>query len=650
MSPLLFAATVRRRCTRFTAYQRAQPFPLSRGREVRHDLDRAGPRPADASRRRAPRRRGIVFWIVRYLPAEIVGTAAMVARRTRRHHLDRQPRRHRARGPRRRDHRLLRRPRRSRSMPSRCRSSPTRPRRRIGRTGLLLVAEFGVAELLDTLLIRPAALMLGVLAAARPGVGAPGRQGRRRHRVLRDRRRRVHRHRQGRAARRPPQRGECGMIETTPAATALGAVAARAPSRRDRRTARDRCRPRGASRSTARRVLLLDTERVRRQYRRLRNALPFVRFHYAVKALVARRGHRGARRRRLRLRRRHRRRTRPADASRRRRRGASSTPTPSRRPREIAEAHRRRRAHLRRRQRRRAREVRRRTRRRRGSWCGSATAARTRRAICRASSAWGRSKRRISSSGLGNAASGSRDSASTSAASSTIRARFADATSRDARAHGGARGAVRRAVRHPRHRRRLPRRRTTRRWLRSRRSPPRCGPCSSRMPRRLDIIAEPGRILVAEAMTLVTSVVGIAERATAAGTTSTTACTARTRTSLTEDVHPLVFAERELRGRDTGSDAPPLGDARRPDVRLVGRRSRARCCFPELAVGDLLVSPVMGAYTTVTATRFNGRPLTPIARRRSRACRPARSPIESSGASRSRPAAVPAEAERQTVP
>ena len=32
-------------------------------------------------------------------------------------------------------------------------------------------------------------------------------------------------------------------------------------------------------------VLLLDPERIRRQYRRLRNALPFVRFHYAVKAL-----------------------------------------------------------------------------------------------------------------------------------------------------------------------------------------------------------------------------------------------------------------------------------------------------------------------------------------------------------------------------
>ena len=33
-------------------------------------------------------------------------------------------------------------------------------------------------------------------------------------------------------------------------------------------------------------VLLLDPERVRRQYRHLRRALPFVGFHYAVKALA----------------------------------------------------------------------------------------------------------------------------------------------------------------------------------------------------------------------------------------------------------------------------------------------------------------------------------------------------------------------------
>lgn len=117
---------------------------------------------ADALDDVAPRarRRGIVFWVVRYLPAEIIGTAAMliaglaVQART---------------------------------------DSPAlialaalvgesvgfyvvlaatifievspRSRTRRGaaaRTGMLLVAEFGAAELLDTFLIRPAALVLGV--------------------------------------------------------------------------------------------------------------------------------------------------------------------------------------------------------------------------------------------------------------------------------------------------------------------------------------------------------------------------------------------------------------------------------------------------------------------------------------------------------
>ena len=61
----------------------------------------------------------------------------------------------------RRDRRLLRRARRHDLRRAGARSRTTM-RRAIGRTGLLLVAEFGVAELLDTLLIRPAALMLGV--------------------------------------------------------------------------------------------------------------------------------------------------------------------------------------------------------------------------------------------------------------------------------------------------------------------------------------------------------------------------------------------------------------------------------------------------------------------------------------------------------
>ena len=106
------------------------------------------------------RRRGIVFWITRYLPAEIVGTAAMVmagllvtvwtenpalialaallgeivgfyAVLAITIYVEQTP-------------------------IARNRGSA------LARTAALLVAEFGVAELLDTLLIRPLALMAGV--------------------------------------------------------------------------------------------------------------------------------------------------------------------------------------------------------------------------------------------------------------------------------------------------------------------------------------------------------------------------------------------------------------------------------------------------------------------------------------------------------
>lgn len=34
--------------------------------------------------------------------------------------------------------------------------------------------------------------------------------------------------------------------------------------------------------------------------------------------------------------------------------------------------------------------------------------------------------------------------------------------------------------------------------------------------------------------------------------------------------------------------------------------------MPQLAVGDVVVSPLMGAYTMVSASRFNGIPATPV--------------------------------------
>ena len=119
------------------------------------------PEPADKPQTdAAPRRRGIVFWVVRYLPAEVAGTAALVlggllatlwtdaaplialaallgeiigfyAVLAVTIYIEQAP-------------------------------VSTSRRRAVGRTAVLLVAEFGAAELLDTFLVRPAALMLGV--------------------------------------------------------------------------------------------------------------------------------------------------------------------------------------------------------------------------------------------------------------------------------------------------------------------------------------------------------------------------------------------------------------------------------------------------------------------------------------------------------
>lgn len=108
----------------------------------------------------ASTRRGIVFWIVRYLPAEIVGTAAMVLAGLAVTIWTDAPALIAIAA-------LI-----GESIgfysvlaitiyAEQSAVSPTR-RRAVARTFMLLLAEFGPAELLDTLLIRPAALMLGV--------------------------------------------------------------------------------------------------------------------------------------------------------------------------------------------------------------------------------------------------------------------------------------------------------------------------------------------------------------------------------------------------------------------------------------------------------------------------------------------------------
>ena len=126
------------------------------------------------------------------------------------------------------------------------------------------------------------------------------------------------------------------------------------------------------------------------------------------------------------------------------------------------------------------------------------------------------------------------------------------------------------------------------------------------------IIAEPGRILAAEAMTLVTSVVGVSERGDGRWYYLDDGVYGSYSNVLAEDVHPLIFSERELNGDDTDAATHRWATLAGPTCDSTDVIAR-EVLLPDLAVGDLLVSPAMGAYTSVTATRFNGRDVTPIA-------------------------------------
>ena len=123
------------------------------------------------------------------------------------------------------------------------------------------------------------------------------------------------------------------------------------------------------------------------------------------------------------------------------------------------------------------------------------------------------------------------------------------------------------------------------------------------------LVLEPGRFVTGSAMTLVTRVVGSSERVDGTWHYLDDGLYGSYSNILTEGVHPLVFAASELRG-----DAP----RRREPVTLAGPTCDSIDVIarglelPPLHEGDLLVSPMMGAYTTATATGFNGLPPTRV--------------------------------------
>ena len=128
--------------------------------------------PTDDDASPASRSRGVVFWITRYLPAEIVGTAVMIIAGLGVTIWTAHPAAVAVAG-------LLGETLGFYALLAvsvyveQAPVSRTRPVA-LGRTMMLLVAEFGAAALLDTLLIRPALLMAGVWLLADPLWGLLG--------------------------------------------------------------------------------------------------------------------------------------------------------------------------------------------------------------------------------------------------------------------------------------------------------------------------------------------------------------------------------------------------------------------------------------------------------------------------------------------
>ncbi|QAY74916.1 type III PLP-dependent enzyme [Agromyces protaetiae] len=142
-------------------------------------------------------------------------------------------------------------------------------------------------------------------------------------------------------------------------------------------------------------------------------------------------------------------------------------------------------------------------------------------------------------------------------------------------------------------------------------------------PARYRILLEPGRFVAAPSMLAVTRVVGTTERADGPWAYLDDGVYGSYSNIPSEQTHPLVFALAEL-------DAQPAPE---PERARVERRLRARLrrpvtlagptcdsldvvargvVLPELRIGDVLVSPMMGAYTWATATGFNGIAPTPV--------------------------------------
>jgi ornithine decarboxylase len=129
--------------------------------------------------------------------------------------------------------------------------------------------------------------------------------------------------------------------------------------------------------------------------------------------------------------------------------------------------------------------------------------------------------------------------------------------------------------------------------------------------RDFSLMAEPGRFLVAEAMTLLSSVVGTAVRDGRVWHYLDDGLYGSYSNVLTEDVHPPILSLREVLddlSAEHTFESVTLAGPTCDSADVIARDYP----MPPLSVGDIVVSPMMGAYTSVTSSRFNGIAATPI--------------------------------------
>jgi ornithine decarboxylase len=119
--------------------------------------------------------------------------------------------------------------------------------------------------------------------------------------------------------------------------------------------------------------------------------------------------------------------------------------------------------------------------------------------------------------------------------------------------------------------------------------------------RGVQVISEPGRFVAAPAMLAVAAVVGVNRRGGMPWYYLDDGLYGSFSNVLSDHVHPTVYAYDALleeRGAFPSVLAGPTCDS--ADVITTG------AMLPSLDVGDLVVAPFMGAYTSVTACEFNG--------------------------------------------